>query len=124
MIFALATLLVKITGFDFNKALKVARIIFFGGIVLVVFIAGVFIFRACNKPVVPEIDEEKLQKINSQNEKEKREALNNYFEEIDAQREISDVERKEIIGRVENETKFGKNVSAADLERLVSEENK
>lgn len=79
-------------------------------------------FSFCSKPS-PKIDEKTIQEINSKNEAERREALQKVFDEVDTERQVDDAERKQIEKRIDDAKKYGKHVTADELERLI-EENK
>lgn len=70
MIFALANLLMRVLGIDFDKALKYARLVFIAVVGLVVLVTAIFVFKACNRP--PKLNEKQIQKVQQAIDKQER----------------------------------------------------
>lgn len=94
MIFALATLLIKIFGFDFEKALRVARWILVGVVAVVVLVASVFVFRSCNGRKV-KLNEKQIQDAKIAIAENDRQAMEKVLVE-------SEVAEKQIDGNLVN----------------------
>lgn len=60
MLFGIATLLIKIFGFDFDKAIRVARFVLVGVALLIVLIVAGLVFRSCGSRKV-KLDEKSIQ---------------------------------------------------------------
>lgn len=93
----------------------------FAALLLLTLIFAVVIFKSCRRE--PKINQETIQKINSETERERKAELEKVIGEIDEKREISDEKREQIIKRVDEAKSFNKRVTAEELERLI-EENK
>lgn len=101
--------------------LKPYKYLILGGLAIIILVFIVVTAKNCGKNKI-KIDEAAIQKINSKNEAERKEALQNIFDRIDDQRNISDEKRREIIQRVEQSARADKNVTAEDLHNLVEDE--
>lgn len=99
MIFAIANLLMKLLGLDFETAIKYARLALIAIVGLIVLITTVFIFKACNRP--PKLNEKQIQKVQQAIEKQER------------------TEMVETLAQIEVETKqIDANLANADNEKL------
>ncbi len=89
-----------------------------GGILILVLI--IFLLRACTPE--PKINQEEIQKINSANEKERKEALQEVFKKIDTEQQVDDKKIAEADKKVEQSKKStGKDITAEELEKLLKE---
>lgn len=91
------------------------------GLALILFGAG--LFRYCTSPgAKPQVDLEQVQRINSENEKERREALEQVIAKVDAERAVRDDEIDAIEKRIETARRSnGRDVTAEELERIISQ---
>lgn len=99
MIFAIANLLMKLLGLDFETAIKYARLALIAIVGLILLITTVFIFKACDSP--PQLNEKQIQKVQQAIEKQERD------------------EMVETLAQIEVETKgIDANLANADNEKL------
>ena len=99
MIFAIANVLMKLLGVNFETAIKYARLVLIAIIGLIVVIITVFVFKACNRP--PKLNEKQIQKVQQAIEKQER------------------GEMVETLAQIEVETKgIDANLANADNEKL------
>jgi uncharacterized protein YlxW (UPF0749 family) len=127
MIFGIANLLIRLFGWQSEFALRIARIVFLVLasviIVFVVLLSGRI--KSCLiPPSVIKIDEETIQKINSNNERERKAELNRILDNVNATREARDERIEKLNQEIESYHDFKQNVDAETLERLLQESNK
>ncbi len=94
MIFAIATLLIKIFGIDFDKALRVARWVLVGVVAVVVLVASVLVFRSCGGRKV-KLNEKQIQDAKIAIAENDRQAMEKVLVE-------SEVAEKQIDGNLVN----------------------
>lgn len=91
-------------------------------VVTLLFCAGLYRHCASAPAPGPQIDFEEMQRINSRNEQERRQALEQVIEKIDDKRELRDDEIEAIERRIVlSKEKTGQNITAEELERLISQ---
>lgn len=86
---------------------------------LILFGAGLYRYCTAPEPAKPQIDFFDMQKVNSQNEQERREALEDVIGKVDAKRELRDDQIAEIERKIEERKEGGRNITAAELELLI-----
>lgn len=89
------------------------------GLALILFGAGLYRFCTAPEPPKPQIDFFDMQRVNSQNEQERREALEQVIEKVDDQRQLRDDQIAEIEKKIEEKKDTGRNITAAELELLI-----
>lgn len=70
MIFAIANLLMKLLGLDFDAAVKYARLAFLVIVGVIILTGVIIVFKACNRP--PKLNEKQIQKVQQAIEKQER----------------------------------------------------
>lgn len=89
-------------------------------ILALLFVAG--LYRNCSRKPAPSIGMEEMQRINSQNEKERKQALDEVIKKVDDERQVRDDEIESIEKRIEaSREKTGQNITAEELERLIDQ---
>src|SRR5688572_22493245 len=101
MIIILANLIVNLFGYNFDKAKRLAWLVL-GAIAVLIVVGGAMTFRSCGGDKAVKIDEQSLQKINSDNNKERRAELQKVIEEnqdvieaVDERSNLAEVNRVE-----------------------------
>lgn len=89
------------------------------GVILALFILT-FLFKACQPEY--KIDQQQIQQINSANEKQRKEALQEVFQQINDTQSVNDKKIAEADKKVEESKKqTGHDVTAEELEKLLRE---
>ena len=91
------------------------------GLALILFGAGLYRFCTAPDPVKSQIDFFDMQKVNSQNEQERREALEKVIEKVDDQRQLRDDQIAAIEQRIADKKDTGRNITAVELEKLIEQ---
>lgn len=127
MIFAIATLLIKIFGCDFEKAVRIARWILVG-VVVCVLIAGVIMFRSCGGRKV-KLNEKQIQDAKIAIAENDRQAMEKVLVESEvAEKQIDDNlanAKTETVNAIHEAKKKASEMSnaelAAELERRLNQ---
>jgi hypothetical protein len=105
----------------FNKYPLMTKAAFLGAFVLFFIVLG-FLFSKCGGSDKPSVTLEEVEKINSVNEKEKREALSNVIKKQDETRQVDQVKIDQLSNKVEEiKQEKKRDVTAEELEQLAKE---
>lgn len=126
MIFPIANALVKLFNIKFETAIKWARRILLGSLILVLLIVSVIVFKTCSGPTKPLITEQERQMINQAIETNNREQMEKIFVEVELKQAAIDANtanaKTETINRIYEARKTVRSMSneelAAHLESL------